>query len=156
VVCVIRRTASARYVYAANCGDARAVLCHDGRAVRLTRDHKATDPEEVNRIERAGGFVARARVMGVLAVARSFGDFVLKEYVTAEPYTSTTKIDSASSFLIVACDGVWDVFEDQDAVDAVRACAGDDRKRRGAAAKLVHEALARGSTDNVSALVVWL
>lgn len=62
--------------------------------MRLSRDHKATDPEEVSRIEAAGGFVMRKRVMGVLAVARSFGDFALKEYVTSEPYTSTTRIDN--------------------------------------------------------------
>ncbi len=46
------------------------------------------------RIEAVGGFVLRSRVMGVLAVARSFGDFVLKKYVTAEPFTSATKLDS--------------------------------------------------------------
>lgn len=93
VVCIVRRQAAKRYVYTANCGDARAVLCHAGAAVRLSRDHKATDAAEKARVEAAGGFVVRKRVMGVLAVARAFGDFVLKKYVTAEPYTSTTKLD---------------------------------------------------------------
>ena len=71
-----------------------SVLCHSGLAVRLSLDHKATDPLEKARIEAAGGFILRKRVMGVLAVARSFGDFVLKKFVTAEPYTSTTKLDA--------------------------------------------------------------
>jgi hypothetical protein len=60
----------------------------------VVQDHKATDACEKARVEAAGGFVIRKRVMGVLAVARSFGDFVLKKYVPAEPYTSTTKLDA--------------------------------------------------------------
>ena len=99
-VCVVRRQGPKRYVYTANCGDARAVLCHGGVAVRLSKDHKATDPQERARIEAAGGFVVRKRVMGVLAVARAFGDFVLKKFVTAEPYTSTTKLDQMVSTLL--------------------------------------------------------
>lgn len=93
-VVVVRRQAAKRYAYAANVGDARAVLCHAGVAVRLTRDHKATDAAERARVEAQGGFVIRKRVMGVLAVARSFGDFVLKKFVPADPYTSTTKLDA--------------------------------------------------------------
>jgi serine/threonine protein phosphatase PrpC len=37
VVCVVRRQGAKRYVFTANCGDARAVLCHDGAAVRLSK-----------------------------------------------------------------------------------------------------------------------
>ena len=96
-VCIVRRVAAKRYVYTANVGDARAVLCHAGVAVRLSHDHKATDACERARVEASGGFVIRKRVMGVLAVARSFGDFVLKKYVPAEPYTSTTKLDAMVS-----------------------------------------------------------
>ena len=126
--------------------------------------------------------------MGVLAVARSFGDFVLKAYVTAEPYTSTTKLDSSvgekggdcganrtppatltppthtppplpqSSFIILACDGVWDVMEDQEAVDLVREHVGngDHARIKTAGQALVDVSIARGSSDNVSALVVFL
>jgi protein phosphatase PTC1 len=99
-VCIIRKQALKRYVYTANVGDARAVLCHAGVAVRLSHDHKATDACEMARVEAAGGFVIRKRVMGVLAVGRSFGDYVLKKFVPAEPYTSTTKLDGMVSFSI--------------------------------------------------------
>jgi hypothetical protein len=37
VVCLVRSDAAKRYVYTANCGDARAVLCHKGAAVRLSK-----------------------------------------------------------------------------------------------------------------------
>ena len=39
-----------------------------GKAVRLTLDHKSTDPAEVRRIEGSGGMCVRGRVLGVLAV----------------------------------------------------------------------------------------
>lgn len=37
VVCIVRRQGAKRYVFTANAGDARAVLCHDGAAVRLSK-----------------------------------------------------------------------------------------------------------------------
>jgi len=53
-------------VTAANVGDARIVLgTSDGRAVRLTRDHNAFDSDEVTRIEEAGGFLFKNRVVGI-------------------------------------------------------------------------------------------
>ena len=72
-----------------------------------------------------------------------------------------------SEFLILACDGVWDVMEDQEAVNMVRAhvCQGDgdasgsavdETKFKTAAQVLVDAALSRGSSDNITALVVWL
>jgi len=163
VVCVVRSAGAKQYVFTANCGDARAVLCHDGAAVRLSKDHKATTREEVSRIRAAGGFIARERVMGVLAVARSFGDFALKRYVTCDPYTSTTKLNEKSQFLIIACDGVWDVLSDRAAVDLVKnhvAAAGRGsaraRAKHTSSELLVRRALELGSTDNITALVVFL
>ena len=167
ILCIVREQGPRRYVYTANCGDARAVLCHDGKAVRLSMDHKATDEPEKRRVESAGGFVVRKRVMGVLAVARAFGDFAFKKFVTPEPFTSTTKLNAASHFLVIACDGVWDVLEDQEAVDIVRehvrpkapAPSGTPpaaAAMRSAGERIVRESLRRGSTDNVTCLVVFL
>mmetsp|Transcript_19826 Transcript_19826/g.48714 ORF Transcript_19826/g.48714 Transcript_19826/m.48714 type:complete len:300 (+) Transcript_19826:192-1091(+) len=160
-----------RTLYAANAGDARIVLGHQGKAQRLTHDHKPDDPSEIGRIEKAGGFMFKQRVVGVLAVTRSLGDHCMKDFVIAKPYCSelTIRLDedyssssskeskedceSLSSFLILACDGLWDVFEDQQAVDMVWEHADDPEN---VAKYLVKEALARGSTDNISVIVAWL
>jgi protein phosphatase PTC1 len=65
-----------------------------------------------------------------------------------------------SAFIIIACDGVWDVLEDQEAVDMVRAflsSKGGDLAAGAAAAQiLVDASLAKGSSDNVTACVVLL
>jgi len=123
VTCVISVTPDGRRVLCtANVGDSRAVLCRGGKAIRLTIDHKASLPEEAKRIQEAGGFIGRnKRVNGVLAISRAFGDHLFKEndVVTAVPYASETELGPEDTFLILACDGLWDVMEDQEAVEFV-------------------------------------
>jgi len=51
-------------------------------------------------------------------------------------------------------DGLWDVLEDQQAVDMVWRHGTHDPQN--VAKHLVKEALARGSTDNISVVVAWL
>eukprot|EP00591_Stephanopyxis_turris_P012911 CAMPEP_0195518858 /NCGR_PEP_ID=MMETSP0794_2-20130614/13806_1 /TAXON_ID=515487 /ORGANISM="Stephanopyxis turris, Strain CCMP 815" /LENGTH=257 /DNA_ID=CAMNT_0040647887 /DNA_START=143 /DNA_END=916 /DNA_ORIENTATION=+ len=144
-----------RFLHVANVGDARAVLSHKGKAVRLTYDHKATDPKEQKRIEEAGGFVLRGRVLGILAVARSFGDHGLKQFVSARPHITITEVTPEHDFIALCCDGVFDVMEDDDVVEFIR-----ENSKNGPNPKisqmLVEEALKRRSTDNITALVVYL
>ncbi|CDR88105.1 related to phosphoprotein phosphatase 2C [Sporisorium scitamineum] len=141
-----------RVLYMANVGDARAVLCRGGKAVRLTYDHKGSDAQEVKRITDAGGFVMNSRVNGVLAVTRSLGDSAMKEFVVGSPYTTETVLGSEDSFLIIACDGLWDVIEDQEAVDLVR----NVQDPQVASQELLTHALKQFSTDNTSIMVVRL
>eukprot|EP01016_Furgasonia_blochmanni_P042371 TRINITY_DN5618_c0_g1_i4.p1 TRINITY_DN5618_c0_g1~~TRINITY_DN5618_c0_g1_i4.p1 ORF type:complete len:251 (-),score=34.70 TRINITY_DN5618_c0_g1_i4:35-787(-) len=74
-------------IFLANVGDTRAILISEGDMCRrLTKDHKASDPEEQARIQKAGGNIFRNRVEGSLAITRAFGDFELSSSgVTAEP-----------------------------------------------------------------------
>ncbi|MDP1719148.1 MAG: PP2C family protein-serine/threonine phosphatase, partial [bacterium] len=46
----------------ANVGDARAVLVENDSFERLSKDHKPNDPEEMDRIKKAGGEVTRMKV----------------------------------------------------------------------------------------------
>jgi protein phosphatase PTC1 len=108
VVHKIQETASRqRVLYTANVGDARIVLCRNGKALRLSYDHKGSDEGEGRRISNAGGMILNNRVNGVLAVTRALGDSYLKDLVTGHPYTTETVIQpDIDEFLILACDGV--------------------------------------------------
>jgi len=139
-----------RVLYTANVGDARAVLCRGGKAVRLTYDHKGSDSQEAKRILDAGGFVMNNRVNGVLAVTRSLGDASMKEFVVGSPYTTETALDNSDEFLIVACDGLWDVTEDQEAVDLIRSVSDPQE----ASKVLLDHAMTNYSTDNLSVMVI--
>ena len=77
---------------------------------------------------------------------------------------------SQSEFIIIACDGVWDVMEDQEAVDLVRmhlrggdgaggaglSRAEEEIRIKSSAQLLVDASLTRGSSDNVTAMVLFL
>ncbi|KAL1887697.1 mgpp2cl-1, protein phosphatase 2C-like protein 1 [Sporothrix stenoceras] len=140
-----------RVLYTANVGDARIILCRSGKALRLSYDHKGSDENEGRRIANAGGLVLNNRVNGVLAVTRALGDTYIKELVTGHPYTTETVIQpELDEFVIIACDGLWDVCNDQDAVNLIRNVADPVA----AAKMLVDHALANFSTDNLSCMVV--
>ncbi|KAK1417674.1 hypothetical protein QVD17_26808 [Tagetes erecta] len=137
----------------ANVGDSRAVICRNGNAIAVSRDHKPDQSDERRRIEDAGGFVMWAgtwRVGGVLAVSRAFGDKLLKQFVVADPEIQEEEIDGSLEFLILASDGLWDVVSNEEAVAMVKPiqCPED------AAKTLMQEASKRGSADNITVVVV--
>ena len=109
------------------------MVCRDGVAIPLSFDHKPNSEIESTRITKAGGFVEATngffRVNGNLNLSRSIGDLKYKQstdlppeaqIITAEPDVLKHTLDPKDEFFIVACDGVWDVLSNQEAVDFVR------------------------------------
>eukprot|EP00179_Madagascaria_erythrocladioides_P030488 CAMPEP_0198352978 /NCGR_PEP_ID=MMETSP1450-20131203/109493_1 /TAXON_ID=753684 ORGANISM="Madagascaria erythrocladiodes, Strain CCMP3234" /NCGR_SAMPLE_ID=MMETSP1450 /ASSEMBLY_ACC=CAM_ASM_001115 /LENGTH=122 /DNA_ID=CAMNT_0044059073 /DNA_START=10 /DNA_END=375 /DNA_ORIENTATION=+ len=110
----------------------------------------------------AGGFVRKnidasgnvqSRVMGVLAVARSFGDNKLRKFIISEPQLHGPYDVRRFDTLVLACDGVWDVVSDATAA-RLALDAGDDVEL--AACRIRDKAYSRASNDNISVLVVRL
>ncbi|XP_047966542.1 probable protein phosphatase 2C 24 isoform X1 [Salvia hispanica] len=155
-------------IVVANCGDSRAVLCRNGKAIPLSTDHKPDRPDEMNRIQAAGGrviFWEGARVLGVLAMSRAIGDNYLKPYVSCEPEVTITERSEGDECLILASDGLWDVVSNETACGVARMClkgkakvmdGGTDKACEDASMLLTKLALARRSADNVSVLVIDL
>lgn len=75
----------------------------------MTEEHVATSPLEAEEVYKRGGFIGNGRVNNVLAVTRAFGDFSLKPSVSADPFIRCIDLADDDEFLIVACDGLWDV-----------------------------------------------
>uniref|UniRef100_A0A182X3B6 protein-serine/threonine phosphatase n=1 Tax=Anopheles quadriannulatus TaxID=34691 RepID=A0A182X3B6_ANOQN len=116
-------------LYCANAGDSRAIACVDGRLDVLSFDHKPTNEKERERISSAGGYVEYNRVNGYLALSRALGDFGLKrnkqieakeQMVTAYPDVEEREVSEGWDFLVIACDGIWDVLSSQAVLEFVQ------------------------------------
>lgn len=157
-----------------NVGDSRVVLGRRGGTVAhpLSVDHSTELAGETERIIEAGGFVQNARVMGKLSTTRSLGDMDFKDHrhhhfddlpadsamplVTATPDITRTTLEEDDDFAILACDGLWSVFSNQQAVLLATRALRRSNDPTKAAEELTRKALARGSTDNVSVVLVTL
>lgn len=147
----------------ANCGDSRAVLASN-KTVRFgTYDHKPCNEEEKKRIENAGGSVMIRRVNGSLAVSRALGDYDYKnvsglppteQLVSAEPDLSVMDRSEEDEFLILACDGVWDVMTNEEVVSYIysRLLINDNLQK--VCEELLETCLAKGSRDNMSVILI--
>ena len=92
----------------------------------------------------------------------------MKPYVISEPEVIVWERTKSDQFLVIASDGLWDVVSNQFACEIVRRRFNRQIRRRfsdglsgsstaaEAAALLAELAIARGSKDNISVVVVDL
>ncbi|XP_020080445.1 probable protein phosphatase 2C 57 isoform X1 [Ananas comosus] len=151
-----------RSLVVANAGDCRAVLCRKGKAIEMSRDHKPACSKEKKRIEASGGYVYDGYLNGQLNVARAIGDWHMEGLkdsnglgpLSAEPEVMEVKLMEEDEFLIMGCDGIWDVFRSQNAVDFARRKLQEHNDPVVCCKELVAEALKRRSGDNLAVVVV--
>ncbi len=95
--------------------------------------------------------VLRGRLSGTLAVTRAFGDHALKkDGLIANPYISKRDLpdNSPPKVVVLASDGLWDVMDDNEAIEIAKPSDPDSAER------LVKEAMKRQTRDNVAVLVL--
>ncbi|PON90490.1 Protein phosphatase [Trema orientale] len=149
-----------RTMIVANAGDCRAVLGRRGRAIEMSNDHKPNCTSERLRIEKLGGAIYDGYLNGQLSVARALGDWHMKGPkgsacpLSAEPELKETHLTEDDEFLIMGCDGLWDVMSSQCAVTIARKelMLHNDPER--CSRELVREALKRNTCDNLTVIVV--
>lgn len=172
--CAVIVERQTKRIWAANAGDSRAILCRGRQGVPLTVDQKPGDAYEKKRITDLGGNVKLypfgvwrvvhydVRCPLALAVARSLGDNHFnpnnKDIISGKPQITESIVTTKDQFLVVACDGLWDVFTDNE----VAALLQRERLLRPKtscetlAKLLTTTALKRRSMDNVSVIVTEL
>ena len=175
----------------ASVGDSRAVLSIGASfnrtldytdALQLTIDHVASNPIERKQVEQRGAYISEQggtlRVNGTLVLTRSIGDAHLAKYLSRTPHVTSMTVDEVMQkcrpttmtnvlvddmpcFIILASDGLWDVFSNKEAVEFVQITLEPYGKRwkesgamQEAAERLTQEAYIRGSTDNIGICVV--
>jgi len=161
----------------------------------MSYDHKPDLPDEQARIEKAGLEVfveelgedevihkIKRGPNDMIAVSRAFGDFDYKgnadlppdeQAIVCTPEIMThVRNPSEDLYLVLACDGVWDVMTNEEVGEFVHSAIGriySEKKQSGlgpatvisetlptAGDELIYECLRRGSRDNMSVLIVSL
>jgi serine/threonine protein phosphatase PrpC len=163
----------------ANCGDSRCILSRrDGMVLHhvMSTDHKPNVKGERRRILKAGGLldesdpachrvVSRTTLMA-MATSRALGDFDFKtsanlppeqQMVTCYPDIIVQQRTSSDRFLILASDGVWDVFSNIELVTTLDELVSEGVDNIGKLTEHVLEkSFFRGSSDNMTIIIVDL
>jgi len=157
-----------------NVGDSELILSKEGKAHSLCPVHNPKrNPEEVKRIEAAGGRMYNDRLAHPalnpayfnIAVSRAVGDIFFKHgeftrnhpsALTADPDITEYTLTGNEEFALLACDGLWDVMTHQQVVDFLLPRLQNNSDLNKACEELANEALNLGSQDNITVLLVTL
>ena len=173
----------------ANVGDSRCVVFKKSKVEFSTIDHKPGNEEEKNRITLAGGKIYQTpsfiplfqngqeieipwRVLpGRLSVSRTFGDIEAKEekfggmknVVCAIPDVTEIELNDDFSFIVIGCDGIFDVLTNEDLVECVKIVLKEKSNildinllSKECSNMIIKSSLAKDSFDNVSCVFIAL
>ena len=174
----------------ANIGDSRLILVKNRKIFFTTIDHKPNNSKEKKRIEKAGGNIYQSdpdisiyqngkkieipwRVSpGGLSVSRTIGDIEAKNekfggkenIVIAKPDIYEFVLGEKFNFLVIGCDGIFDVLSNKEILECFRMVLKIYKKNKKKcinefcgdfANMIIKSALTKDSFDNLSVVVVF-
>nr|GEZ69108.1 probable protein phosphatase 2C 13 [Tanacetum cinerariifolium] len=150
------RARSAAFLFSA------AVILRKGIVKQMSNDHRPPNVQEKKRVEELGGYFADGYLNGELAVTRALGDRHMKSPIgsnsksplTAELEMRQMVLTDDDEFMIIGCDGIWDVMSNEEAVGLVRRQLIQYNDPERCARELIDQALRPHTSDNLTAIIV--
>ncbi|KAL4646577.1 protein phosphatase 1F isoform X1 [Arapaima gigas] len=168
------------WLHVAWLGDSQVMLVCQGEPVTLMEPHKPEREDEKQRIENLGGCIAFMgcwRVNGTYAVSRAIGDlrvltqtfsllfscpsllgdFDQKPYISNEADCMSVRLTGPEDYVLLACDGFFDAVQPSEVPSLVCEALSESQGQGDLAAqRLVAQAKAAGSSDNITVMLVFL
>jgi serine/threonine protein phosphatase PrpC len=147
------------YMDVVNLGDSRmSIVDLNGISKSITKDHKPDDPVEKSRLNKIGGEIYKDSEgvyrIGDLSLSRAFGDGDNAPYISQKPDVFNLLITKQTKYIVMACDGLWDIIESKDLGKIINSILKTNSKIDNIAVELADYALKQGSSDNVSVIVI--
>lgn len=147
------------YMDIVNLGDSRMTIVNsNGVSQSVTIDHKPDDTIEKIRLTKMGGEIYKDSEgvyrIGDLSLSRAFGDGDNSPYISQIPDIYHKKITLQTKYIVMACDGLWDVVESNDLGKVINTILKKNKNPDNIAVELANYALTNGSSDNVSVIVI--
>lgn len=141
-----------------NLGDSRLVIVYkNNMSKQITTDHKPDEINEKRRLEEMGGDIYKDSEgvyrIGDLSLSRAFGDGDNSPYISQKPDVFYKKICPDTKYIVMACDGLWDIVESENIGNVIKKII-ETTNTDNIAVELANYALLKGSTDNVSVIVI--
>ena len=178
-----------------NTGDSRIVIYKNKKIFFVTEDHKPNSPKEKDRIKNAGGQIYQNQTIipiyqngkkvelpwrvipGKLSVSRTIGDIEAKDekyggkkgVIMSMPDVTEMEINNEFDFMIIGCDGIFDVLSNEDFFDIWNIVLNKYNNKNISniefnnnidelcgdfSGLIIKSALAKNSFDNVSCIVI--
>lgn len=146
-------------LWVANVGDSRTIITDSDQVVQLSEDAKPVNERFKKSIIKRGGNLFGGCLTShdwshFLSVARAIGDKLYGLVINPRPKITRTRIEDlgAEKFLILACDGIWDVLSTNSVAQLIKENQANSTPEQ-LAKLIVERAYELGSKDNLSAIV---
>lgn len=99
-----------------NLGDSIAAIIQNSQITKINEEHNTDNQNEKAKMEKKGAFIVKIknayRILGEIAVTRSFGDRAYKDYLISDPevYKFNLKDFTKEGILLIGTDGYWNVI----------------------------------------------